>query len=722
MKARVKVTLLVILILEIILIGRYVFNSFQVTQQLFQCFSFMVLVSIGGFYFIRGTRLVSLLNKFEQFGICLTLGLIFSVISDQALLTTPFTPIAWLIPTILIFLGSLLLKGPIIGFNPRIYLTNTIRSLTVNWISVIAVIGNFLLLYIPWTLANPLRWDGYWKFHVDISFMESISNSFANKGFNHSYIDGNWDVKYHWFIYSFVGLLNKVGNFEPFFILTRFLPILVFFTLFPIVIGMMTRFSVKFSLSTADKLSPVAFIVGPGFAAGSYLQLRSPNTPFGIVWVLILAMLFSILMVEKKISLQEHFLMMLLSVTLVLVRASNMPLIMIGFLAIWLSAPKRIRKKTPQRVLFISSSSSVALSYILFIHGPDRPLTFQPYFGIIGFSLPILIVSAGVLLFRSTNQFGLDFKRFSIAVILAGQALSFFFYDSSGNQTYFLLSAGALALPISIAGFKQWLEREPSFATKEEVNVKTITYRSKLVTFVFIVLICSITAITWSNIESRNSALFKFYRQALPVSYCVLALLFLYTLKLRHIKKRNNLGFWKNTTVTLTFLTPFLILFLQFVNGPQYSRSDSYTFFGKPTTALKGGVSYDYVRAGQWVDAHVPKNAKFFTNRQCLADSGTENNCIGLWAYASAFSRRDFIIESYWHSGAVFPHSKNMTRLQQLSANYYGMPMYQRKSFINEFNLDWGWIDLGVNPRFEVTHNETEVYRNDKVVIIKLSS
>jgi len=720
-KARI-VALLVASLLEIIFIAKYLFSSSYLIGQTSQALCIVTWASLGGFFFLRGTKMDTLLNKFERISLYVVLGIIFSVISDQILLNSLLGKIAWLLPTALITLGSLIFKGFGTQYKTRISFVNKSSNFFANWTSIVVIFGSFLLLYAPWINANPLDWKGNWKFHVDVSFMESISNSFAIKGFSHSYIDADWDVKYHWFIYSFVGLLNKVGDFQPFFILTRFLPILMVVTLFPISVGLMSRIRGKIQFSLIDKLVPIFFLVGPGFAAGSYLQLRSPNSPFGITWILIVAILFSVLMCERTINLHQYALLVLVASTSVLVRASNMPLILIGLLAIWLSSSKVVRSGGYQRALFLISIFSVLFTYFAFIHGPARPLTFKPYLGIMGFSLPILIASAGIMLFRSTSQFSLSIKRFSIAVLVLGQTLSFFLYDISGNQTYFLHTAGALALPVSVAGYMQWLGRRNTFFDRGKVALRSTDSRLKLLGWAFAVSSSVATAIIWNLIESRTTAASKVYRQVLPVIYSVIIGFTIYRLRFYLNRKKKYIESWKFIVLTSMFLTPFLSLSIQVATGPQYSRSENYAFFGSTTSPQKGGVPYGYVRAGRWVQEHVPSGAKFFTNRQCLSSLATKYNCIGLWTYASAFSKRDFIIESYWHSGATFPHSERMIKLQELSSNYSGMNSSQKKSFIDEFKLEWGWIDLSVDPRFEVSENEMEFYRNDKVVIIKLVS
>ena len=154
--------------------------------------------------------------------------------------------------------------------------------------------------------------------------------------------------------------------------------------------------------------------------------------------------------------------------------------------------------------------------------------------------------------------------------------------------------------------------------------------------------------------------------------------------------------------------------------GPLYSKSHSSVGFGKSSKKDSAAISYNYILAGKWVKNHVPPKEVFFTNRQCAELVTSMNRCDGLWFYASALTRRQFLIEGDGYAIKSGILKAERLENQKLSTRFSLNPSQRDSRALWMKNVRWGWIDRKVSQRIDWGKFAQEVYSNSDITIIQL--
>lgn len=656
----------------------------------------------------------------EILGMGLAIGTLLALLSSQLFRLTSLGSFGWAIP----FLISLpiLIWQNIRGNNFELWdNSELIPSKQILRSFFPAIIFGIIQLS-TWWRWHPLHWTGWWKYHVDVPYFESYSNSLAFLGTTHSLIDPALDARYHWFAYAWVGSLTNSLHVESFVVLTRLLPIVA------MIMGTTIAYSWTQTLSQkkwTPALAALIIVVGPGSSVGSYIMLRSPSSGMAVGWSLAFSLLLFEIIDGNARRPIAYLVLALLSSGIVGGKASNTVLVGFAICALLITSFGQIRE-IRKRIYISGFLSLLVLGFtfqVLIATSQIRTLRVGIFWGWPGLFLTILPTLIGVFgLYQNRKSIFNPLLVYAASMIFIGSLLSLFTHDSAGGQLYFLVHAATICLVPSLIGFERYLYRE------QEVNLLDTLKRNRTRLKIHIGLIITLAGVTtsavWILFENSTSGAGKLGRTLAPIPLWVLctlgALLLARVFLSQEELKRKKLDLLLVILISATLVCSGSGAVYASFNGPLYSGSSGILGYGKSTKSVSGSISYDYVLAGSWVQGHIQSNETFFTNRQCIEIESALTNCDGLWAYASALSRHPFIIEggAYSDQSALLASARSENR--NLSIRFSLDPNEKDQQALWAKGVRWGWIDRKVSSRTDWGKYAQEVFSNSDVAIIKL--
>lgn len=245
----------------------------------------VLLQMITGAYFWTLIRPRS--RSLERLGIGLALGSGASVLSGVVLFDA--LPLVWavLVPSLVAVSVAVLLqiaRGSYVGSRVPI-----VPSGFGNRPAAVAVVIGLVagLVAIAINLARyPLSWNGtVSSYHGDFLFFEALSTSLATLGPDGSIFMSGAEIRYHWMVYAWAGQIAELAGTEPFFVLTRVLPVVSLVGSVLIVAAWTVRLTrVAWAPSVA-----VLLLVSGGYVGATYgtiLNFDSPSQQLATVWML----------------------------------------------------------------------------------------------------------------------------------------------------------------------------------------------------------------------------------------------------------------------------------------------------------------------------------------------------------------------------------------------------------------------------------------------------
>ena len=224
---------------------------------------------------------------FERLGVGLAVGSGASVLSGAALFGV--LPLVWavLLPSLFALAIAVLLRitrGSYVGSRVPI-----VRSGFGNGPAAVAVVIGLVvgLAAVAINLARyPLTWSGTVStYHGDFLFFEALSTSLATLGPHDSIFMSGAEIRYHWMVYAWAGQIADLAGTEPFFVLTRVLPVVSLVGSVLIVAAWTVRLTrVAWAPSVA-----VLLLVSGGYVGATYgtiLNFDSPSQQLSTVWML----------------------------------------------------------------------------------------------------------------------------------------------------------------------------------------------------------------------------------------------------------------------------------------------------------------------------------------------------------------------------------------------------------------------------------------------------
>jgi hypothetical protein len=172
--------------------------------------------------------------------------------------------------------------------------------------------------------------------------------------------------------------------------------------------------------------------------------------------------------------------------------------------------------------------------------------------------------------------------------------------------------------------------------------------------------------------------------------------------------------------ISTSLIASFSSVLISTFTGPIYSGSSTVVGYGASTRESPGSISYNYVKAGRWVQENIESTELFFTNRQCFNSKSTENSCYGYWFYASALTKRSFLIEGGVNTDFQQNAQLEMSKDGELSYRFARSPSRRDLDELWARNVRWGWIDRQVSNISDWKGLANEIYSNHDIAIIEL--
>lgn len=242
-----------------------------------------------GSLIILQTPLAKSRSKFEILGLGLSLGTFLSMLSASLFVTTPLASFAWIIPSLLVLVFSLITIRQV---------RKALRELILPSSEVVAVVIGLIvgiaLLAINW-IRSPLssiRAGG----SVDMYFFEALSRGISQFGPAESILMSGGSLRYHWFTYGWAGQLTDAADLTSFVALARILPIVSLIGV--ILLTASWARSINISIARSPSWVPtlaVLLIVFAGYSGALYggiLNFDSPSQSLTTVWLLALVVAF----------------------------------------------------------------------------------------------------------------------------------------------------------------------------------------------------------------------------------------------------------------------------------------------------------------------------------------------------------------------------------------------------------------------------------------------
>ena len=656
----------------------------------------------------------------ELIGMGLAIGTLLSIFESQLLRTTKYNHLSWML--------SILVISPIFTL---LILNNKEKSvgdksLKVQDATVFLPAIIFGLIQISsWWRWNPLSWRGWWKFQIDVPYIESYSNSLALLGTTQSFMSPFQNSRYHWFAYAWIGELSNSIKVEAFVVMTRVFPIVALVMAGSLAYSWANRCS---RIRWIPPLATLIMVAGPGLSIGSFVLLQSPGSAMTTGWSIAFCLVFFEVINNNINRPQAYFVLTLLAIGIV---GGKTPtgIIIGGGVAIMLFTSVFQKYETKRQLVIASTLSLLALlvTYqVLISSSASRPIQVGIFLGWPGLFLTAAPLCIGIYsLFRfKLNNFE-PLLVFALSIFVLGSVGSLVTKDPSGNQIYFLCSAAAIIVVPSLVGTERLISQLGMRSNEFRMVIAENRHRIGLVTLAS-VFSGGLGAMTWLHFESSISDIGKFGRTLSPLPIwiiCVLTSLAIF----RGREKLQNSSKYKILILTLSLILGTLTSSLIYsvasqIKGPIYSNGSILIRYGQSSSDNPGAINKAYYRAGEWVQGNIPKNETFFTNRQCMDSTERYDDCDGLWFYASALTKRQFIVEGFTYSGNLWSQDRQMNELQSASLRFSLEPNSSDLKLLWRYGVRWGWIDHQISARTDWKGMAEIEFSNDAVDVIKLKA
>jgi hypothetical protein len=676
----------------------------------------IVIQVIPGCYLWNKINKDRVMSLSELIGMGLAIGTLLSIVSSTLLRTVLFGSFGWAIPFCLTLIA---------WFFERILSEATDNSVKSDF-SIPQVRGLLIAISIlmytqinVWSRWNSLNPKGWWKYHLDVPYFEALSNSLAIFGTSNSLMKPDLETRYHWFAYGWVGALNKSLDVEPLIVQTRLLPLVAMIMAASIAFSWVKDFTDNpWMPATASLL----MVVGPGFAIGSLVMLRSPSSAMAAGWTLAFSLHLFRCLEASKAEIGPALLLCLLSIGVVAGKGINVLIIGSGILVLLIGhllSKKSVRFREIQ--VYSLVLVSLVVSYFYFIHTPDgRSLKFGIYLGWPALVLTVLPLMLGTFTrVLWNNEQHRRLRLYAFGSFFSGAFLSLVTTESAGGQLYFIISALTLCIVPSLILLEQTFHIE-KIETSSFLGGQAIPKYRKL--FLIFFLISGLLASgTWVYFENRLSLIGDLGRALAPTFVWVFAIIgtgfFIFKVNLR---LQNFKLVFTALVLAISVTSSSVGILASAVRGPIYADNAGYVGYGKSLASEIGSVSSNYFKAGEWVEKNTDPEERFFTNRQCLDHNSKYEDCLDVWFFASALSARQYLIEGGAYNINDDEYITKMNKDQSVSLRFSIDPNLVDLEYLWSNGVRWGWIDKKVVNRKDWYSFARTVYSNEDIAIIQL--
>ena len=348
-----------------------------------------------------------------------------------------------------------------------------IKTNRLSFIAISFLTGSALIVGIFMIISRPEIW--WFLYEEDLPYLQALSHSLAERGMNNGFLVSGAAVKYHWFTYAWIGLVERASNATIFVVLTKVAPLVYVFLVTGLSWSFLERFSnnrLKTFIATLVVMNASSY---PLWGYGAKITfLLSPSHFFAT------AMLFASVILIFDIlrdSIRQPVLIILVMTAATLLSKLTHGAILVSavcFVTIaqfFLSSADSVLKSR----ISTACIGSALLTYFLLMASPQGKSYFKIRFSdfywqlqgdarrlpdqiidLIGVLVVIsLICLPGLLATASFSQTGLKkiqiINLFNIGSLVSGSILSIYLLGIYSENLYFLYTSISLSTLIGFA-------------------------------------------------------------------------------------------------------------------------------------------------------------------------------------------------------------------------------------------------------------------------------
>ena len=592
----------------------------------------------------------------ELLSIGFAIGITVSTICDQIFVNLHWPKIGWLLPLALsVVTGSYVLRSKKIvpariiwrgefkkTFFPVIAIAATALGTEWFWLfpsGVFLVIAAALMHYpeirsqkilirlsllasaIAMYVMVSTRPKVWWMLEeVDYPFFAALANALAKSGTTNYPLASGFDIKYHWFVYAWVGLTQRVSSVQPFFVLTIISPIVFAISITGIAWSVISQFSETQKRTFLASLVLMTSSSFPLWGGGmKIVHLGSPSQFYAFVF-LFAAIALSLEFLRQNLRLATLTISTISAATVLSKTMHGVVLfILLVALFVYLLTPQQRHTRRPIRVPLIALIS-LSITFYVFIKMPKTASFLNLSLGEYAWQLqgdlkniPIQIVSIiGIL-----NIFGLAILSlnliletyllrrelvpesklllYSASLLISIIAvLSFLLLGDYGENLYFLHSGAATVnlLLLSVISSRTRFDD-----TKPKGLVPWIFTGAGLAGATFLI----------PNLDSGSGEAIIIRASRTPFGALII-LLFTLIFSTFHVRKKYETGLILRNVL---FVTVAMSLTFSVINWGRDSQRKTKEF---ESVGLTYVGSPELIEVGNWLKQNTPTNAIVASN------------------------------------------------------------------------------------------------------------
>jgi hypothetical protein len=440
----------------------------------------------------------------ESLGMSLVLGTLLAVFSG--ILFQPVFAFGWAIPGLVGLFLWVFTQRRVFRVRPIFVFDRPL--------AIALLIGGVLaaLSFALSVRSYPLDWEGSWSgFHGDMAFFEALGRSIPVFGVFDSIFAPGQSIHYHWLTYAWAGQLTTSLDLQPFFVLTRVVPLVTLVAGVTLIASWTRRLS---QISWAPSLAVVLLLLGGhlGVVYGSVFNFDSPSQSLSVVWLIGFVVLLSHVWVSPYSRFGSAVVVIvvgLFSAGFMLVKVSTAAVAAAGIVALVLWQVIQHRRISGAQIwVAVAGLVPMTIAYFIFIAGGnggggiaigsllDRASSEQgmnPAVGIIGVALGTAILALGIgvrwvgTLWLATDRDWRARPEFAIGIglLVAGVGAAIVLNGGQNELWFAAAAAGPLAALSAVGAGSAW-EFVQSRASRNRSLVSVLVLISSLVVFVIV--------------------------------------------------------------------------------------------------------------------------------------------------------------------------------------------------------------------------------------------
>ena len=453
----------------------------------------------------------------------------------------------------------------------------------------------------------------------DNLLFHAFSSSIANHGVNSYVLLSDEPIRYHWFIYAWIGLIDRITNSQTLFVLNQVAPSVFVFLTTSFIWSWINKNSTSKTrtfVSVLVVMNASSYAMWVGAPTISILSFGSPSQLFGNLFLFIT--IFLVLQAHKASYKYAHILCATMACVTVLTKTMH-GIILFASIFVLLIFELVTKKNAAREValIYLASLGSIFMGYSLFISssatkessairpgefiwtllGDGRNLSNQVV-NLIGLLFVVGTAAPAIALaFLSINTKSAEKTKTltaNFAAIVSGVFFSFVTLGEYGENLYFLHAAAGVSLLLGFVLFAGYTERLTL------TNSKIVFYLSTGV------LLCWLTyqipdlnsGAMWPIIY-RYSRIFAIPLLILAITLCVFVFNFFYSKK--------------EIRILFSLVAVFLSMCMTFTFKNWYdSYSDRYDEFNRIGLSYIG--SFEVIEIGNWINKNTDQNSIVASN------------------------------------------------------------------------------------------------------------